>query len=48
MPCFILLHSRYHYLIVLLDIYGKDSDAGRDWGQEEKGTTEAELAGWHH
>ena len=27
---------------------GKDPDAGRDWGQEEKGTTEDELAGWHH
>ena len=26
---------------------GKDSDAGRDWGQE-KGTTEDETAGWHH
>ena len=26
----------------------KDSDAGRDWGQEEKGTTEDEMAGWHH
>ena len=26
----------------------KDSDAGRDWGQEEKGTTEDEIAGWHH
>ena len=25
-----------------------DSDAGRDWGQEEKGTTEEEMAGWHH
>ena len=25
----------------------KDSDAGRDWGQEEKGTTEDEMAGWH-
>ena len=24
------------------------TDAGRDWGQEEKGTTEAEMAGWHH
>ena len=23
-------------------------DAGRDWGQEEKGTTENEMAGWHH
>ena len=28
-------------------VYG-DSDAGRDWGQEEKGTTEDEMAGWHH
>ena len=27
---------------------GKDSEAGRDWGQEEKGTTEDEMAGWHH
>ena len=27
---------------------GKDSDTGRDWGQEEKGTTEDEMAGWHH
>ena len=27
---------------------GKDSDAGKDWGQEEKGTTEDEMAGWHH
>ena len=27
---------------------GKDSDAGRDWGQEEKGTTEDEMARWHH
>ena len=27
---------------------GKDSDAGRDWGREEKGTTEDEMAGWHH
>ena len=27
---------------------GKDSDAGRDWGQEEKGTTEDKMAGWHH
>ena len=26
----------------------KDLDAGRDWGQEEKGTAEDEMAGWHH
>ena len=29
-------------------LIGKDSDAGRDWGQEEKGTTEDKMAGWHH
>ena len=29
-------------------LIGKDSEAGRDWGQEEKGTTEDEMAGWHH
>ena len=29
-------------------LIGKDLDAGRDWGQEEKGTTEDEMAGWHH
>ena len=29
-------------------LIGKDPDAGRDWGQEEKGTTEDELSGWHH
>ena len=31
-----------HFLI------GRDPDAGRDWGQEEKGTTEDEVARWHH
>ena len=29
-------------------LFWKDPDAGRDWGQEEKGTTEDEMAGWHH
>ena len=29
-------------------LIGKAPDAGRDWGQEEKGTTEDEMAGWHH
>ena len=29
-------------------LIGKDCDAGRDWGQEEKGPTEDEMAGWHH
>ena len=27
---------------------GKDPDAGKDWGQEEKGKTEDEIVGWHH
>ena len=31
-----------HWLI------GKDPDAGKDWGHEEKGTTEDEMVGWHH
>ena len=29
-------------------LIGKDPDAGRDWGQEGKGTTEDEMVGWHH
>ena len=29
-------------------LIGKDPDAGRDWGQGEKGTTEDEMVGWHH
>ena len=29
-------------------LIGKDPDAGEDWGQEEKGTTEDEMAGWYH
>ena len=29
-------------------LIGKDPDARRDWGQEEKGTREDEMAGWHH
>ena len=29
-------------------LIGKDPDAGRGWGQEEKGTTEDEMVGWHH
>ena len=30
------------------DFTGKDPDAGKDWGQEEKGMTEDEMVGWHH
>ena len=40
-PILWLLHAK-SWLI------GKDPDAGRHWGQEEKGTTEHEMAGWHH
>ena len=29
-------------------LIGKDPDAGKGWGQEEKGMTEDEVAGWHH
>ena len=29
-------------------LIGKEPDAGKDWGQEEKGTTEDEMVGWHH
>ena len=29
-------------------LIGKDPDSGKDWGQEEKGTTEDEMVGWHH
>ena len=29
-------------------LVGKDPDAGKDWGQEEEGTTEDEMVGWHH
>ena len=45
-----------HFIAILQDrpphmkiwFIGKDSDAGRDWGQEEKGMAEDEMAGWHH
>ena len=38
----------FGYLMRRVDSFEKTSDAGRDWGQEEKGTTEDEMAGWHH
>ena len=38
----------FGHLMQRVDSFGKDSDAGRDWGQEEKGTTQDEMAGWHH
>ena len=42
------IHSlNYIYIYIYIYMY-IDSDAGRDWGQEEKGTTEDEMAAWHH
>ena len=41
------LRSRHTHLDTCI-LTGKDSDAGRDWGQEEKGMTEDEMPGWHH
>ena len=38
----------FGHLIQRADSMEKDPDAGRDWGQGEKGTTEDEMAGWHH
>ena len=38
----------FGHLMQRVDSLEKDSEAGRDWGQEEKGTTEDEMAGWHH
>ena len=38
----------FGYLIRRADSFEKDPDAGKDWGQEEKGTTEDEMVGWHH
>jgi len=38
----------FGHLMPRVDSLEKTLDAGRDWGQEEKGTTEDEMAGWHH
>ena len=38
----------FGHLMGRVDSLEKDPDAGRGWGQEEKGTTEDEMAGWHH
>ena len=43
------LKLRYFgHLMRRVDSLEKDPDAGMDWGQEEEGTTEDEMAGWHH
>ena len=38
----------FGHLMRRVDSLEKTLDAGRDWGQEEKGMTEDEMAGWHH
>ena len=38
----------FGHLMRRVDSLEKTLDAGRDWGQEEKGTAEDEVAGWHH
>ena len=38
----------FGHLIPKTRLIVKDTDAGKDWRQEEKGTTEDEMAGWHH
>ena len=38
----------FGHLMRRVDSLEKNSDAERDWGQEEKGTTKNEMAGWHH
>ena len=43
-----MLKLKFQYFGYLMQSVGKDSDAGRVWGQEEKGTTEDEMAGWQH
>ena len=52
-PCHIFINSQLEAPILWPPhakgwLIGKDFDAGRDWGQEEKGTTEDEMVGWHH
>ena len=41
------LKLQYFFHLTQSWLIGKDSDAGRDWGQEEKGMTEDEMVGWH-
>ena len=42
------LMLKLQYFVHLSQLIGKDPDAGKDWGQEEKGATEDEMVGWHH
>ena len=42
------LKLQYFYHLILRTDSLEKTDAGKDWRQEEKGTTEDEMAGWHH
>ena len=44
----LMLKLQYFAHVTQRALIGKDPDAGKAWGQEEKGTTEDEVAGWHH
>ena len=46
----LMLNLKLQYFGHLMQswLIGKDRDAGRDWGQEEKGMAEDEMTGWHH
>jgi len=44
MVIMVYIRTLYYFYVIIIIF----SDAGRDWGQEEKGTTEDEMAGWHH
>ena len=43
-----MLKLQYFGHLMQSRLIGKDPDTGKDWGQEEKGTTEDEMVGWHH
>ena len=43
-----LKRQYFGHLMRRVDSLEKTLDAGRDWGQEERGMTEDEMAGWHH
>ena len=44
----LFIPSFFQKTFIKYPLNGKDPNAGRDWGQEEKGTTEDEMTGWHH
>ena len=47
MPSFFIFLT-FNFVLGYNQSSGKDPNAGKDWGQEEKGETEDEMAGWHH